>query len=117
MPNDWPNSSLPAAADEAGSSSMPRMPGSRGCKFIAGDPRSDDWSYCGQPVARAGSAWCEKHYPIIYAGGGKKLAPVAASQPAMPNAVAEKSPPKAEAPAPQAASVRTGSLEDPLLLG
>jgi hypothetical protein len=57
------------------------------CRFIAGDPsqalRLGDAIYCGQPVARPGSSYCERHRKIVYANRrpGTPPAPQIAAEP------------------------------------
>jgi hypothetical protein len=57
------------------------------CRFIAGDPsqalRLGGAIYCGQPVARPGSSYCERHRKIVYANRrpGTPPAPQIAAEP------------------------------------
>jgi len=61
---------------------------SRGCRFIAGDPRDlsaiGEVIYCGRPVARVGEAWCAEHRAICYRAPEQRAR--AASAAAMQNA-------------------------------
>lgn len=35
------------------------------CRFIHGDPKSPDWSYCNAKAVR-GTSWCREHYAAVY---------------------------------------------------
>ena len=36
------------------------------CKYIAGDPKQEGWSYCGEPTVSTASPWCDTHHSIVY---------------------------------------------------
>lgn len=36
------------------------------CRFPIGDPRTDDFGYCGAPSPIGGSPYCEFHHRIVY---------------------------------------------------
>lgn len=110
--NPYQDIALPSG-DDTSSSSNNQVPNSRGCKFIDGDPQSDDWAYCGQKVLRPGIAWCQVHYPVIYANSSSKKIGTRAGRSRTSLSDVAKSAGQDQA------VVKNGfpSLEDPMLLG
>jgi hypothetical protein len=72
---------------------------SRGCKYIAGDPKRSGWSYCGNDLIDPKSSWCEEHHAVVYG-----LAPPKPRPEATPVTTAIETP------------TAQGGLEDPMLL-
>ena len=66
------------------------------CKYIAGDPKQEGWSYCGGPTLSPGSPWCDTHHSIVYGLKHRK--------------------PKAKADTVSTGASSDRGLEDPMLL-
>ena len=40
----------------------------RGCRWIDGDPRTENWHYCNKRAAKPGGSWCAEHLVRVYRG-------------------------------------------------
>lgn len=73
----------------------------RGCKYISGDPKQGEWSYCGNELVEANSSWCAEHHAVVYG---------------LPKPKPEQKPDAEAKPTLEIAAPVAG-LEDPMLLG
>lgn len=42
------------------------FPGPGTCRYIAGDPASQEWQCCGAATVHVESRWCEFHHGVVY---------------------------------------------------
>lgn len=65
----WPP---PAAIENIGRGLVARLEAipAHGCHFPMGDPKSEDFAFCGRPVRR--DPYCDEHRRVAYRPGGPK---------------------------------------------